>query len=72
MTSLHGHKYFLTIVDDHTRYVWVFPMVSKAKTQPQMKPFVVFVERQFETKVKTIRSDNGVELSCINSIFPLA
>lgn len=30
--SIHGHKYFLTIVDDHTRYVWVFPLNSKADT----------------------------------------
>nr|KYP62840.1 Retrovirus-related Pol polyprotein from transposon TNT 1-94 [Cajanus cajan] len=32
ITSMHGHRYFLTIVDDHTRFVWVFLMRFKAET----------------------------------------
>ena len=24
LSSIHGHKYFLTIVDDYSRYTWVF------------------------------------------------
>ena len=60
-TSIHGHKYFLTIVDDHTRFVWVLPMSSKAETQSLLQGFIKSVERQFDTKVKAIRSDNGVE-----------
>lgn len=34
-------------------------MLSKAETQTHLKAFVTLVERQFETKVKVIRSDNG-------------
>ena len=52
--SIHGHKYFLTIVDDHTRFVWVLPMSSKAETQSLLQGFIKSVERQFDTKVKTI------------------
>jgi len=36
-------------------------MQSKAETQSHLKNFVANVERQFETKVKVIRSDNGAE-----------
>ena len=36
-------------------------MHSKAKTQSHLKNFVANVERQFETKVKVIRSGNGSE-----------
>ena len=36
-------------------------MKSKAETQSHLKSFVAFVERQFDTKVKMIRSDNGSE-----------
>ena len=57
-TSIHGHKYFLTIVDDHTRFVWVLPMSSKAETQSLLQGFVKFVERKFDTNVKAICSDN--------------
>lgn len=61
ITSLYGHKYFLTIIDDNTQIFWVFPMISKVETQTQLKSFVAYVERQFKTKVKAIRSDNGSE-----------
>ena len=30
--SLHGHKYFLTIVDDYYRHTWIFIMKLKAET----------------------------------------
>ena len=59
VTSMNGYKYFLTIVDDHTRFVWVFLLHSKAETQSHLKNIVNFVEIQFDTKVKTIRLDNG-------------
>jgi len=36
-------------------------MQSKAETQSHLKNFVANVERQFETKVKVIRPDNGAE-----------
>ncbi|XP_019436494.1 PREDICTED: uncharacterized protein LOC109342873 [Lupinus angustifolius] len=29
--STHGHKYFLTIVDDHTRFTWLLFMRTKAE-----------------------------------------
>ena len=60
-TSIHGHKYFLTIVDYHTRFVWVLPMSSKDETQSLLQGLIKSVDRQFDTKVKAIRSDNGVE-----------
>ena len=59
VTSLNGYKYFLTIVDDHSRFVWIFIMQSKAETRTHLKKFFAIVERQFDTKVKVIRSDNG-------------
>ena len=59
--SIHGYKYFLTIVDDHTRYVWVFPLNSKVDTQTLFKAFINQVERQFDTKFKIVRFDNGAE-----------
>jgi len=60
-TSMNGHKYFLTIVDDNTRYTWVFLMVSKAETHSNITNFIAEIENQFSTSVKTIRTDNEVE-----------
>jgi len=48
--SLNGYKYFLTIVNDHLRFVWIFLMHPKAETQTHLKNFVAMVKRQFDTK----------------------
>jgi hypothetical protein len=46
--SIHGHKYFLTIVDDYSRYTWVVLLKSKAEVQTHVKNFVALIENQFE------------------------
>ena len=61
-TSMHGHKYFLTIVDDHSRFTWIHLMHSKAETRDIIIGFITFIETQHNKRVKTIRSDNGPEL----------
>ena len=38
-------------------------MTFKVKTQTHLQAFISYVERQFNTKVKAIRSDNGVEFT---------
>ena len=53
-TSMNGHKYFLTIIDDNMRYTWVFLMVYKAKTRSHITNFIAEIENQFSTSVKTI------------------
>ena len=49
VTSLNGYQYFLTIVYDYSRFVWVFLMNSKAKTQSPLVPssVVLFSPRCF-------------------------
>jgi len=59
--SIHGHKYFLTVVDGHSRHTWNFPMIIKAETKNLLQNFAIFVQNQFERKIKTIRFDNGQE-----------
>lgn len=58
---MNDHKYFLTIIDDHSRYVWFILMSTKSETQQQLKDFIALMEKQFDTKTKAIQSDNGAE-----------
>ena len=59
--SIHGHKYFLTVVDDFTRFTWIHLMKNKSETRNLLISFVAFVQNQFSRNIKVIRSDNGQE-----------
>lgn len=61
VTSIHGHKYFLTKVDDHSRFAWL--IMLKEKYEVQVKRFIVLVEKQYNVVVKRFRSDNGPKFS---------
>jgi transposase InsO family protein len=56
--SIGGSKYGLVIVDDYSRFTWVFFLHDKFETQETLKRFL---QNEFELKVKKIRSDNGSE-----------
>ncbi|WVZ01863.1 hypothetical protein V8G54_022669 [Vigna mungo] len=66
--SLHSHRYFLTIVDDHTRYIWVHLMKHKSETRQHIVHFITYVKNHFNINIKTIRSDNSREFS-MNDYF---
>ncbi|XP_071726730.1 uncharacterized protein [Rutidosis leptorrhynchoides] len=59
--SREGYKYFLTIVDDYSRAVWLFLVKSKEEVCDNIISFVQLLETQFNKKVKMFRSDNGTE-----------
>lgn len=42
--SVHGHKYFLTIVDDKSRFTWLFLLKSKADARSCLQNFCFLVE----------------------------
>jgi len=60
-TSIGGNKYGFVIVDDYTRYTWVFFLYDKSNVSFLLKSFVKRVQNEFETTMKKIRSDNGSE-----------
>jgi transposase InsO family protein len=59
--SIGGSKYGLVIVDDFSRFTWVFFLQDKTETQGTLKRFLRWAQNEFELKVKKIRSDNGSE-----------
>jgi transposase InsO family protein len=59
--SIRGSKYGLVIVDDFSRFTWVFFLQDKSETQGTLKRFLRRAQNEFELKVKKIRSDNGFE-----------
>jgi transposase InsO family protein len=56
-----GSKYGLVIVDDFSRFTWIFFLQDKIETQSTLKRFLRGAQNEFELKVKKIQSDNGYE-----------
>jgi len=54
--------YFLTIVDDYSRTTWTHLLTTKSNLMPLIKAFIEMAQTQFNAKVKTVRSDNALEL----------
>lgn len=54
-------QYFLTIVDDYSRYTLVLFLQLKSEAVVAIKNFIAMVQNQFGIVIKVIRSDNGSE-----------
>ena len=59
--TYNGCKFFLTIVDDFSRSTWVHLLSHKSNATSLLHAFIIFAEKHFNTTVKTVRSDNGLE-----------
>ena len=57
--TVEYYKYFFTIVDDFSRYTWVYLLKLKLDTQVLLPSFANMVKTQFNSNIKTIRGDNG-------------
>lgn len=53
--------YFLTIVDDHTRFTWVYMLQLKSEVVIVLKQFLAMIRNQFGKMIKVLRSDNRTE-----------
>ncbi|KAG7567097.1 Integrase catalytic core, partial [Arabidopsis thaliana x Arabidopsis arenosa] len=59
--SLSGKQYFLSIIDDKTRKVWLYFLKTKDETFEKFCEWKELVENQVDRKVKCLRTDNGLE-----------
>jgi hypothetical protein len=59
--SINGSKYCRVIVDDYSRFTWVFFLQEKSQTQETLKGFLRRAQNKFELRIKKIRSNNGTE-----------
>ena len=59
--SRGGNKYFITFIDDCSRYFYVYFLSSKDEAVNAFKTYKAEVETQLNKKIKIIRSDRGGE-----------
>lgn len=56
-----GNKYFMLLVDDFTRVMWVYFLKTKDEALETLKTFRRSVELETGEKLKTLRTDRGGE-----------
>ncbi|KAL2232792.1 UNVERIFIED_CONTAM: Retrovirus-related Pol polyprotein from transposon TNT 1-94 [Sesamum indicum] len=56
-----GNRYFLSIIDNYSRKVFVFLMKYKSEVFDKFEKWKTLVENQTSKKLKSLRTDNGLE-----------
>ena len=61
VNSFNKEKYFITFIDDFSRYEHVYLLHEKFQSVNALEVYINEVERQLDRKVKIVRSDKGGE-----------
>ncbi|GJR60793.1 retrovirus-related pol polyprotein from transposon TNT 1-94 [Tanacetum coccineum] len=59
--SVNGKKYILVIVDDYSRYTWVYCLRTKDEAPDMIINFINQVQRNLKAQILKIRTDNGTK-----------
>ena len=60
-SAFSGKRYFVTCIDDKSRYCVVYLIKKKSKVKDKFSNFVALAEKQTGKRVKNPRRDNGGE-----------
>ena len=56
-----GYEYFVSFIDDYSRYGYIYLMHKKSETLEKFKEYKIEVENLLGKSLKTLRSDRGGE-----------
>lgn len=59
--TISGNKYFVTFIDDYSRYSRVYLLKCKSEVLEKLKEFKELAETYTGNKLKVLQSDNGTE-----------
>ena len=59
--SWNGQQYFITFIDNYSRYDYLYLIHEKSQSLDVFKNFKAEVENQLSKKIKNVRSDRGSE-----------
>jgi hypothetical protein len=57
-------KYFLTFIDDYSRYTKVYLLHTKDEVAVKLQEYINHVRNKFGRTLKALRCDNGTEYTC--------
>ena len=56
-----NYKYFVTFIDDYTKYNWIYFLHAKSEVLSIFQQFTIYVETQFSSSIKILWSNSGGE-----------
>ncbi|KAL0641684.1 hypothetical protein Bca4012_102622 [Brassica carinata] len=59
--SRDNHKYYVTFIDEKSKYTWLTLIPTKDRVLDAFKNFQAYVTNHYNAKIKIFRSDNGGE-----------
>jgi len=68
-TGIDGSRYYLIFIDHFNKYIWFYPMVKKSDVSTIFPKLKNVVETRFQTKIKSLYSDNGGEFITLLSFL---
>lgn len=68
-STVSGFRYFLTFIDDCSRYNVVYLLHNKGEVFDKTKLYLEMVKNKFMRYPKALRSDNGGEYTSHRRIF---
>jgi hypothetical protein len=64
--SIGGNHYCLVIIDDYSRYTWTLFLDDKSEAPEIFKTFARRAQREYNSQIVKIQSDNGSEFKDMN------
>jgi histone deacetylase 1/2 len=68
-TSVGRFSYYVSFIDAHTKYTWIYLMCQKSDVFTVFRGFQALVERKFDKKIFSMQTDWGGEYERLNSFF---
>jgi len=69
LLSFNNKRYFLCIVDDFSKYIWLFPLTQKYDVLATFTQFKSMVENFFDRSIKSIQTDGGGEFLALQKFL---
>jgi histone deacetylase 1/2 len=66
--SVSQNKYYVSFIDDYSKFTWVYLLRQKSEVFSVFHNFQSLVERQFDRKIRSIQTDWG-GVSCLEHIL---
>ena len=67
--STQGYNYYLSILDDYSRFTWIFPLSAKSDALEVFTNFKIFIEKHLQLPIKTVQTDWGEEFITFSSLL---